>query len=143
MDIQFQIQTKILKPVEEVFEAVVNPAKLSGYFTKSATPMKEGETAVWSFYEVPDEFPVHIHKIVPNQLIIFEWNSHDSRTRVEMRFEPIDQKSTLLRISESGWPENQKGLKGSYDNCQGWTHMSLCLKAYVEHGINLREGGAF
>ena len=143
MDIQFQIQTKILKPVEEVFEAVVNPARLSGYFTKSATPMKEGETSLWKFHEVPEEFPVHIHKIVPNQLIVFEWNSHDSRTRVEMRFEAIDKKSTMLMISEGGWPETQKGLNGSYDNCQGWTHMSLCLKAFVEHGINLREGGAF
>jgi uncharacterized protein YndB with AHSA1/START domain len=138
MELKFQIQTKILKPVEEVFEAVVNPAKLSGYFTKSATPMKEGETAVWKFHEVPEEYPVQIHQIVPNRLIVFEWDSHGARTRVEMQFESIDQGSTMLKITESGWPESQKGLKGSYDNCQGWTHMSLCLKAYVEYGINLR-----
>jgi uncharacterized protein YndB with AHSA1/START domain len=140
MDIKFQIQTKILKPVEEVFDAVVNPAKLNGYFTKSATPMKEGERAVWQFYEAPGDYPVHIRQIIPNQLIIFEWDSHESRTRVEMRFEAIDKNSTMLKISESGWPETEKGLKGSYDNCQGWTHMSCCLRAFVEYGINLGEG---
>jgi uncharacterized protein YndB with AHSA1/START domain len=142
MEFKFQIQTKILKPVQEVFDAVANPEKLSGYFTKSATPMREGEKAIWSFYEVPEEFPVQIRQIVPNQLIVFEWDSHGAMTRVEMRFEPIDAKTTMLKISESGWPETQKGLNSSYDNCQGWTHMSLCLKAYVEYGINLREGGA-
>ena len=35
-----------------------------------------------------------------------------------------------------------KGLKASYDNCGGWMHMSCCLKAYLEYGINLRAGGA-
>lgn len=142
MEFKFQVQTKILKPVSEVFEAVVNPEKLSGYFTKSATPMKEGGTATWQFQEVPEEFPVLIRQIVPNQLIVLEWESHGTTTRVEMRFEPIDSNTTMLKISESGWPETEQGLKGSYDNCQGWTHMSLCLKAYVEYGINLRKGGA-
>lgn len=143
MEFKFQVQTKILKPVEEVFDAVVNPEKLSGYFTKSATPMKEGETALWRFYEVPEEYPVQIRRIVPNELIVLEWNSHGSITHVEMRFEPLDHHSTMLKISESGWPQTETGLKGSYDNCQGWTHMSLCLKGFVEYGINLREGGAF
>ena len=142
MEFKFQIQTKILKPVAEVFDAVANPQKLSGYFTKSATPMKEGETATWSFYEVPEEFPVHIRRMITNQLIEFEWNSHGSMTTVVMVFEPIDAKTTMLKITESGWPETETGLKGSYDNCQGWTHMAMCLKGYVEYGINLREGGA-
>ena len=33
MDIKFEVQTRIQKPVEEVFDAVQNPDKLSGYFT--------------------------------------------------------------------------------------------------------------
>ena len=33
MELKFQVQTKIQKPVEEVFDAVHNPDKLSGYFT--------------------------------------------------------------------------------------------------------------
>ena len=44
----------------------------------------------------------------------------------------------MVRISESGWRETPAGLKASYDNCGGWMHMALCLKAYLEHGINLR-----
>jgi len=33
MELKFQVQTKIQKPVAEVFDAVQNPEKLSGYFT--------------------------------------------------------------------------------------------------------------
>jgi|SRR5688572_10055125 uncharacterized protein YndB with AHSA1/START domain len=139
MELKFQVQTKISKPVQEVFDAVVNPDKLSGYFTKSATPMKEGDKAIWRFHEVPGDYPVLVRRIVPNELILFEWDSHGTTTRVEMRFESIDPDSTMVKISESGWPETQDGLKGSYDNCQGWTEMSLCLKAFVQYEINLRK----
>ncbi len=57
-----------------------------------------------------------------------------------MTFEPLGPESTLVKISESGWKENQKGLDSSYDNCQGWMQMSCSLKAYLEYGINLRKG---
>ena len=37
MTLKFQVQLKIRKPAAEVFEAVVNPAKLSGYFIQTST----------------------------------------------------------------------------------------------------------
>ena len=46
--------------------------------------------------------------------------------------------STMLSISEQGWKTDMEGLKGSHDNCSGWTHMTMCLKAYIEHGIDMR-----
>jgi hypothetical protein len=60
-------------------------------------------------------------------------------TTARLEFEPLDEESTLVRISESGWKENQKGLDASYGNCMGWTQMLCCLKVYVEQGKNLRE----
>ena len=64
-------------------------------------------------------------------------------TRVEMVFKPLDTRSTMVQISESGWRDNPKGLESSYGNCSGWMHMACCLKAFLEHDINLRAGGAF
>jgi uncharacterized protein YndB with AHSA1/START domain len=144
MELKFTVQTKILKPAAEVFDAIVNPTKLSGYFTEKATPMEEGGVAKWKFPEFDETFPVWIKKIVPNQLIVLEWESQEGpyHTKVEIRTEPIDAQTTMLKISESGWRENQKGLESSYGNCGGWMHMSCCLKAYLEYGINLRKGGA-
>ena len=34
----------------------------------------------------------------------------------------------------------RRASKRSYRNCEGWSQMLSCMKAYLEHGINLREG---
>ncbi|HYJ92521.1 MAG TPA: SRPBCC domain-containing protein [Pyrinomonadaceae bacterium] len=147
MEIKFQVQTKIQKPIEEVFEAVQNPDKLSGYFTNggASAPLVEGTTVEWAFEDTPGEkmgpFPVKVKKVVPNELIVFEWEGAPGRdTRVEMNFEKTGPSETLVRISESGWKENQEELNRSYSNCMGWSQMVSALKAYVEYGINLRKG---
>lgn len=32
------------------------------------------------------------------------------------------------------------GARNAFGNCEGWTGMLAALKAWVEHGINLRDG---
>ncbi|WP_437504898.1 SRPBCC domain-containing protein [Sorangium sp. So ce1099] len=157
MELKFQVQTKIQKPVHEVFDAVYNPKKLSGYFTTAGAsgPLDEGTTVMWGFadFDGGAPFPVSVKRVVADKLIVFEWAAAETddtsgkpvkelpyNTTVEMHFEALGPSSTLIRIAESGWKESEKALQASYGNCQGWMHMSLCLKAYLEHGINLREG---
>ena len=145
MEPTFKLHAKIQKPVAEVFDAVYNPKKLSGYFTTGGAnaPLDEGTTVMWAFAEPKVEpFPVKVKKVVKNELIEFWWESTEGGydTKVEMRFEPIDRNSTLVSISESGWKDTEKGVKSSYQNCEGWSQMAACLKAFVEHGINLRKG---
>jgi uncharacterized protein YndB with AHSA1/START domain len=145
MEPKFQVQLKILKPVAEVFEAVVNPKKLTGYFTKTASgPLTEGMTVHWSFVEDPTDTPVKVRQVIKNDRIVLEWPSAEGGydTRVEMVFKPLDGQATMVQISESGWRDTPKGIESSYGNCSGWMHMACCLKAYLEHGINLRAGGA-
>ena len=79
MELKFQVQTKIQKPVEEVFDAVRNPDKLSGYFTNggSSAPLHEGTTVEWAFADNPGDepirFPVTVLELIPNEKIVFEW----------------------------------------------------------------------
>jgi uncharacterized protein YndB with AHSA1/START domain len=142
VELKFQVHGKIRKPVAEVFDAVYNPAKLSGYFTTGGAsgPLDEGKTVTWDFADFPGAFPVHVKKVVPNRSIVLEWKAADGdyNTRVELTFESLDAQSTMVRISESGWKETEKGLKSSYGNCEGWTQMLCCLKVYVENGLKLR-----
>ena len=85
------------------------------------------------------DHPVQVKQIMPNQTVVLEWQSHgNNTTQAVLSFETTEDTKTTLKINESGWEENQKGLDSSYDNCSGWTHMGLCLKAYLEHGIDLR-----
>lgn len=143
MELKFQVYGKIARPVEEVFDAVYNPARLSGYFTTggASAPLDEGTTVTWDFADFPGAFPVKVREMKPERLIVLEWQAADGnyQTEVRIEFEPLDLKSTMVRISESGWKETPEGLKSSYGNCMGWTQMLCCLKVYVEHGINLRE----
>lgn len=143
MELKFEVYAKIKKPVEEVFDAVYNPKKLSGYFTTGGASgtLDEGKSVMWDFADFPGAFPVQVKQMIMNKKIVLEWaDTEDSNTQVEMSFEALDKDSTLVKISESGWKkESQKSLDESYSHCQGWTQMLCCLKAYVEHGINLRE----
>jgi uncharacterized protein YndB with AHSA1/START domain len=144
MEPRFEVQLKIRKPVGEVFEAVVDPKKLSGYFTRTASGrLAEGMTVMWSFVELPEEFPVKVRQVVRDERIVLEWEAQEGGydTRVEMVFKPLDDGATMVQIRESGWQDTPKGVKSSYDNCGGWMHMACCLKAYLEYGINLRAGG--
>ncbi|MFN0277923.1 MAG: SRPBCC domain-containing protein [Pyrinomonadaceae bacterium] len=147
MDIKFQVQTRILKPVAEVFDAVYNPQKLSGYFTNggASAPLVEGTTVEWAFADNPGDeklkFPVQVTKVITNELIVLGWEGAKGLdTRVEMQFEADGDSSTIVRISETGWRETQDDLNSSYLNCMGWSQMISALKAYVEYGIDLRKG---
>jgi uncharacterized protein YndB with AHSA1/START domain len=145
MELKFQVQLKVQKPVAEVFDAVVNPGKLSGYFVQKASgPLRAGTTVQWQFAEVPGEHDVVVREVTRDARIVFEWEASEGgyRTLVELVFLPLDAGNTMLQIRESGWRENAKGLESSYGNCGGWMHMAACLKAYLEYGINLRAGGA-
>ena len=160
MDLKFTVQTKIRKPVGEVFEAVYNPKKLSTYFTSGGSngPLDEGKTVLWKFNDIGNRVEtvqVKVKKVVRNKLIEFSWGASEGiydpktgsmpqsggyDTLVEMSFEPLNPKETLVKIVEGKWRPTQEGLQGSYGNCQGWTQMADCLKAFLEYGINLRKG---
>src|SRR5438876_11313771 len=82
MDLKFTVQTKIQKPVREVFDAVYNPKKLSKYFTNGGAdgPLDEGKTVIWSFNDNGNKispFPVNVKKVVRNKLIQFSWEASE------------------------------------------------------------------
>ena len=150
MTFKFRVSGRISKPVHDVFEAVADPKKLSGYFTTGGAKgrLETGATVTWDFHDFPGAFPVRVVKVEADREIVLQWEaaSDDDAagaydTTVTMRFEPLDDNTrTLVTITEEGFRENAAGQKASYDNCEGWTGMLVGMKAYLEHGINVREG---
>ncbi|MDQ3139785.1 MAG: SRPBCC family protein [Pseudomonadota bacterium] len=155
MDLTFRVAARIAKPVSEVFEAVVDPAQLSRYFTTGGAVgrLETGATVTWDFHDFPGAFPVEIVEVETDKRIVLRWEANEGvpdgdepvanagyKTEVTMTFEPLDDARTLVSLSERGWRETAAGLKASYGNCQGWMQMLCALKAWLEHGINLREG---
>jgi uncharacterized protein YndB with AHSA1/START domain len=89
LDLKFEVYAKIRKPIEEVFDAVYNPKKLSGYFTtgSSSGTLDEGKDVTWDFHDFPGAFPVHIKRTIKNEKIILEWaNSEGNNNQVEIDF---------------------------------------------------------
>lgn len=148
MELTFRVAGRIAKPVSEVFEAVVDPKQLSRYFTTGGAKgrLEKGATVTWDFHDFPGAFPVKVIDVVKDEKIVFQWAVDGSNgdggydTTVTMNFEPIDGDRTLVSIREEGWRETPAGLKGSYGNCEGWTGALCAMKAWLEHGINLRDG---
>jgi uncharacterized protein YndB with AHSA1/START domain len=142
----FTVSLKIRKPVAEVFDAVADDKKLAGYFVGDASgPLVAGQTVKWKFPELPDYYPVDVVEVSRPNSIVLAWGAADGdyKTRIEMAFKALDGGDTMVSISESGWRETAAGFKAAFGNSGGWMHMMCGLKASLEYGINLREGGAF
>lgn len=148
MELSFRVAARIAKPVAEVFEAIVNPSKLSRYFTTGGAKgrLKTGATVYWEFHDFPGSFPVDVVEVETERRIVLRWEADERgesapyQTTVTITFEPLENDRTLVSISEEGWRKTDSALRASYGNCGGWMEMLCSLKAYLEHGIKLREG---
>ena len=161
MELKFRVAARVARPVREVFEAVADPEQLSRYFTTGGAKgrLETGATVTWDFHDFPGAFPVEVLEVIPDQRIVLKWDAAEGeppnvegasrpdmanapyKTTVTMSFKPLDDgRRTLVEIAEEGWREDQSALEASYGNCQGWSQMLCALKAWLEHGINLREG---
>ena len=160
MELKFRVAARIAKPVHEVFEAVADPKQLSEYFTTGGAKgrLETGATVTWDFHDYPGAFPVEVVEVVADQRIVLRWDAAEGeppnvedasrpemadvgyKTTVTMTFKGLEDGRTLVEIAEEGWRENQGALQASYGNCQGWSQMLCALKAWLEHGLYLREG---
>ena len=149
MAYEFRVSGRIAKPVHEVFEAVVDPGQLSGYFSTGGAQgrLETGATVTWDFHDFPGAFPVHVVEVQQDRKVVLRWDAADGKdegglyqTTVTMSFESLDDGRTLVSIAEEGFRESAVGKKAAFGNCEGWTGMLCALKVYIEHGINLREG---
>jgi uncharacterized protein YndB with AHSA1/START domain len=134
---------QVLKPINEVFEAIVDPGKMKNYFiSKSSGYMKEGETLIWKFPEMEMEFEVKVGKIEKPGYISYYWDgaSDGENTLVEMKLQAVENNITFISITEKGKPNNEKGIIWLKRNTEGWANFLACLKAWMEYGVHLRKG---
>ena len=138
MRLETNATIQIQKPIEEVFEGIVNPAKMTKYFiSESSGRLESGKEVIWKFPEFEDKFPVIKIKIEINSSISFVW---DPETVVKITLEKLPDDSTLVRVNENGKELNEDNLKWALDNSGGWANFLACMKAYLEYGIQLRKG---
>ncbi len=139
--LEIEAALKIGRPAHDVFEAIVDPVKMSNYFIATSTGrMEEGKTLTWTFPELDMQFPVRIGKIETDTYISYYWDDMDgNETFVEFKLEPKEQNTTFVSITEKSKELNEANLIWLKKNTEGWANFLACLKAYLEYGINLRK----
>ena len=138
MRLESNVTIQIQKPIEEVFEGIVNPEKMTKYFiSESSGRLESGKEVIWKFPEFDDKFPINKIKIETNRSISFVWNPE---TVVNITLEQLPDTSTIVSVNENGKELNEDNLKWALENSGGWANFLACMKAYLEYGIQLRKG---
>jgi len=141
MEVKVNVKDRVLRPIADVFEAIINPEIISGYFISSASGrLKENEAIIWSFSDVGGKMPVYVKKITEKELISLEWAASGETALVTIRLTAIDEQTTSIEITEDGWTMDAAGIKKALGQTKGWTDFICSMKAYMYCGINLRKG---
>lgn len=126
----------IRRPVEEVFEAFINPEITTKFwFTKSSGRLEEGKQIKWEWemYGVSDDLLVE--KIEQNKLIRIQ--SSDN-TKTEWIFTPRGEEETFVSITNFDFPGNGDEIVSyAIDSMGGYTMVLCALKALLEHNVIL------
>jgi uncharacterized protein YndB with AHSA1/START domain len=139
--LEIKAALQISKNENEVFEAIVDPVKMSNYFiSKGSGRLEDGKKIIWSFPEFDMEFPVRVGKLEKNKYVSFYWEMDGIELLVEITLTPKAGNTTLVSITEKGMKNDDAGIKWLMGNTEGWANFLACLKAYLEYGINLRKG---
>jgi uncharacterized protein YndB with AHSA1/START domain len=133
---------KILKPPHEVFEAIVDPDKMSNYFiSKSSGKMEEGKELTWQFPEMDMTFPVQVEKIARDSFVSFSWTDPEQyKTTIEITLKATNGNETYVTVREGTRVSDEKGIEWYGRNTEGWANFLACMKAWLEYGVHLRKG---
>ena len=132
---------QIQQPADQVFEAIVAGEIMKNYFIASSTGrLEEGKTVEWNFPEFPEKFPVTASTITPGTYISFDWSGGTEGMLVEIFLETQANNSTVVRVVEHKAENNEEGIAWVIGQTEGWANFLACMKAWLEHGIHLREG---
>lgn len=129
----------IRKPVDHVFEAIVNPEITSKFwFSKGSAWLETGKHVQWEWEDYDVSIDVTVKAIEPNKRVLIEWPGYTGPTEVEWTFQAIPDGTTFVRVQESGWTDDADNLmRYVADSTQGFTLMLAGLKALLEHDIRL------
>ncbi|MGE8203911.1 SRPBCC family protein [Heyndrickxia sp. NPDC080065] len=131
---------KILKPVNEIFEAFVDPTKIGNFwFSTSSDRWEQGKTITLRYDEYDAVGDIKIMEIELNKKIVFQWGANGEGHRVSITLNELGNSESIIEIIEEGFNENDDNLISQIlDNKEGWVYMLTCLKGYLEYGVNLR-----
>ena len=137
IDPSVETQMLVRRPIDEVFNAFVDPAITTRFwFTKSSGRLEPGARVTWAWEIYGVSTDVLVREIEPPSRILIEWD--DPATTVEWRFTSHGTEATLVQISNAGFQGTEEKIVAmALDSMGGFSLVLAALKAWLEHGIAL------
>ena len=129
----------IRKPVEEVFEAFIDPDVTTKFwFTRSSGRLEAGKQVQWDWEMYGISIPVTVKTIERDRRIVIEWPGPGGPATGEWTFMPQKDGTTFVSVTNAGFTGDGDALVAqATDSTQGFALMLAGLKALLEHGVNL------
>jgi uncharacterized protein YndB with AHSA1/START domain len=121
----------IRRPVAEVFEAFVDPEKITKFWLESTTgPLAKGALVSWRFMVPGATETVRVTAFEVPQRIAFDWSDGVS---VRMNFEEHDKRATRIAVEVTGF-RNQNAVEEIMNATEGFSIVLCDLKTLLETG---------
>jgi uncharacterized protein YndB with AHSA1/START domain len=129
----------IRRPAAEVFEAFIDPEITSRFwFTRGSGRLVPGQQVRWEWEMYGVSVPVDVIAVEPHRRIVVEWPGEGGPGTVEWRFTPMDEGSTFVGITNTGFTGAGAELaRQTADAAEGFSLVLAGLKALLEHGVRL------
>ena len=129
---------RIQKPAHEIFDALVDPAKMANYWFSSGSGRWEpGKTITLRYAEYGAEVDILVTEVEPGRRIVFQWAGPGDPHVVTITLGELDATSATVEVTQTGWRSDEEDLVAKLlDNKEGWVYMLTCLKAYLEFGVS-------
>lgn len=134
---QFTLRIFIAAKLEKVFAAWTNDWLVSKWFTEKTViePKKGGR--LYFEWLAGDKLETKIVDIVKNRKLVFPFGP--GKVEVAVTFKK-DGTGTVCELHQYGMKTDPKSKWNLHRGCiQGWTFFLTNLKAYLEHGLDLRS----
>src|ERR1700687_2478834 len=92
--LQVKTQLAIAKPPCDVFEAIVNPEKMSNYFISSGSGRMESKKMVHWNFDVGAGLDATVLRVEPDRFVSFLWTASGVEALVGIELTPIDDAET-------------------------------------------------
>lgn len=128
----------IRRPVDEVFEAFIDPAITTRFwFSKGSGRLEPNVWVRWDWEMYGASAEVLVKAIEPNRRILIDWGRPGDMTEVEWRFDARGA-NTFVTVENRGFPDSPEGVGKALDSNGGFNLVMAAAKIWLEHGIDPR-----
>jgi uncharacterized protein YndB with AHSA1/START domain len=134
---QFTLRIAIRATPARVFKAWTHDQTVSRWFTEKTLIEPRRQGRIYFEWLAGDKLEAKVISIVKNRSFTFPFGDQGERVTVKFR---KDGKGCICELRQYHMATNEKSKWEMHRGCiQGWTFFLANLKAYLEHGIDLRD----